>query len=200
VNDYLLSLGIKMVTMMSGLVAGYVLITAFTMITQSASDGQATGKKSLLSIVMGCIVVALAGTIVGAFGLGYDNTSDLAAELTKIITFFRSVLYMALIQRSPVLLLHNEAIPDQRPLPTLHDPLLGRRDYAQLANPSPHGHSSFLQTSLSPHSGHIFRRRHPKYGPSLISFPVSNGNLGLLPVLPLLNNRDEGWWESLFQG
>lgn len=97
VSIFLRSIGLELITMMIGLVSAYVIYTAFIMVIQSSSDGASKGKESLRSIIVGCVVVALASTIVLAFGLGSGSTSNLNSELEKVVVFFRGVLYAALV-------------------------------------------------------------------------------------------------------
>lgn len=96
-SAYLIGIGLELVTAFAGLVALYVFITALTMVTESAGEGNATGKKSLLSIGIGCIVVAMAASIVSGFGLGGGTTDAVVFQLENVVVAIRNILYVAVM-------------------------------------------------------------------------------------------------------
>lgn len=96
-SAYLIAIGLELVTAFAGLVALYIFITALSMVTDSASEGSATGKKSLLSIGIGCIIVAMAASIVSGFGLGGGNANAVVLELENVVVAVRNILYVAVM-------------------------------------------------------------------------------------------------------
>jgi hypothetical protein len=96
-NGWLQTLGMELVVMIGGLVAAYVLYTAFVMIIESSGEGASKGKQSLKAIIVGCAVVAMATSLQISFGLSSTGTGTIDSELGKIVMFFQGVLFAALV-------------------------------------------------------------------------------------------------------
>ena len=97
---YLRGIALELVAAFGGLVALYLIMAAFTMVTQSRSEGLAEGKQSLTSIAIGCIVVVMAVSIVMAFGdaggVAQDRTL-FEGNLELIVVAIRKALYVAVM-------------------------------------------------------------------------------------------------------